>query len=162
MRHLLGPAGLRLRTGLRPPDGLRPPAGLRLAAVLLALALTLCGCGAGGGTGEGPRITLDGAAWDGGAVSPDAGDMRVYVTLDGEALIDLPFGEPHTLTIAQPGVGENTVAITPESVYMLHADCENQDCVQMGAVTRENIEARVMGGFIVCLPHRLSVEVRGE
>ena len=148
LRHRLGPAGAL------------KPNGLWLAALLAALALALCGCGPGGSTQEGPRITLDGAPWDGKAVSPEAGDMRVYVTLDGKALIDLPFGEAHTLTVTQPGVGENTVAITPESVYMLQADCENQDCVQMGAVTRENIEARVMGGFIVCLPHRLSVEVR--
>lgn len=150
MRHRLGPAGVP------------KPNGLWLAALLAALALALCGCGPDGRAGEGPRITLDGAPWDGKAVSPEAGDMRVYVTLNGEALIDLPFGEAHTLTVAQPGVGENTVAVTADSVYMLQADCENQDCVQMGAVTRENLEVRVMGGFIVCLPHRLSVEVRGE
>lgn len=138
------------------------PAGARLTALLLALALALCGCGTGGSTQEGPQITLDGVPWDGRPVSPEAGDMRVYVTLDGKALIDLPFGEAHTLTITQPGLGKNTVAITPDSVYMLEADCENQDCVQMGAVTRDNLEVRVMGGFIVCLPHRISVEVRDE
>ena len=43
---------------------------------------------------------------------------------------------------------------------MEHADCDNQDCVQMGAVTRDNLELRVMGGFIICLPHKISVEVR--
>ena len=37
-----------------------------------------------------------------------------------------------------------------------------EDCVEMGEVTRENLELRVMGGFIICLPHKLSVEVRGE
>ena len=29
-------------------------------------------------------------------------------------------------------------------------------------VTEENLEVRVLGGFIVCLPHKLSVEVRGS
>ena len=135
---------------------------MALAALLLGMAALLCGCGAAQREIDGPRVQLDGAAWDGKPVGPASGDLRVYVTLDGEALIDLPFDEAHTLTVTQPGLGENTVRITGEAVYMEHADCENQDCVQMGQVTRDNLEMRVMGGFIVCLPHRLSVEVRGE
>ena len=134
----------------------------RLAALLAVLALLLCGCVPSRQEAAGPRILLDGAEWDGKPVEPEADGLRVYVTLDGEALIDLPFDEAHTLTVTQPGVGENTVCLTGEAVYMAHADCENQDCVQMGEVTRDNLEVRVMGGFIVCLPHKLAVEVRGE
>ncbi len=130
-------------------------------ALLLGLVLALSGC-APRETG-GPRVLVDGRAFEGGSVEPDAGDgLRVYITLDGEPLIDLPFGIPRTVRVIQDGLGENTVAVTGDSVYMAHADCENQDCVDMGAVTRDNLEVRVMGGFIVCLPHRLSVEVRGE
>ena len=136
----------------------RGTAGLIL--LLAAACLLLSGCR------EKPKtaasVLLDGAAWSGEAVSPEAEDgLRVYVALDGAALIDLPFGAAHTVTVIQPGVGENTIALTGEAVYMESADCENQDCVQMGEVTRDNLELRVMGGFIVCLPHRLSVEVRG-
>ena len=64
------------------------------------------------------------------------------------------------MQIIQDDGSENTVAITEDAVYMEHADCDNQDCVHMGAVTRENLELRVMGGFIICLPHKISVEVR--
>ena len=91
-----------------------------------------------------------------------ADDVRVYVTLDGAALIDLPFGEAHTVTVSQADGSENVVVLDGEAVVMQSANCENQDCVNMGAVTRENLELRVMGGFIVCLPHRLSVEVRSR
>lgn len=133
-----------------------------LAAMLLAAALLLAGCGAGRDAGE-VRVLLDGRPWDGQPVSPEAGDgLRVIVALDGRTLVDLPFGEPREVTVSQPGVGENTVAVTGDAVYMAHADCENQDCVDMGAVTRDNLELRVMGGFIVCLPHKLSVEVRKD
>ena len=45
---------------------------------------------------------------------------------------------------------------------MEEADCHGQDCVKMEPVTRDNLEMRVMGGFIICLPHRVSVEVRGN
>ena len=90
----------------------------------------------------------------------DEKDLRVYITLDGKPLLDLPFAEEHTVRIIQPDGGENTVSLTGSSVYMTEANCEGQDCVQMGEVTRENLEVRVMDGFIICLPHKLSVEVR--
>ena len=128
-------------------------------AALACLMLSACAAKPAGGV----RVLLDGAEWRSGSAFPEDGDpLRVYITLDGAALIDLPFGQAHTVTIEQPEVGENTVLLTGDSVRMDHADCENQDCVNMGEVTRENLEFRVMGGFIVCLPHRISVEVRGK
>ena len=55
---------------------------------------------------------------------------------------------------------ENSLVLTGDRVYMESANCDGQDCVKMEAVTRENLETRVMFGMIICLPHRLSVEVR--
>ena len=163
---------------LRLAPGVRPAPGVRLAlAVCLALALcVLGGCGAGpaendasGGPASGENevgaatVLLDGAPFDGGAVAPDSpDDMRVYITLDGAALIDLPFGETHTVRVTQPDGAENEIALTGAAVFMADSNCDNQDCVRMGEVTRDNYELRVLGGFIICLPHRLSVEVRGE
>ena len=132
----------------------------RMIALLLALGLLASGC-ASGKDADGVRVLVDGRAWEGPAVSREAGKgLRVYVTFDGRPLIDLPFGEAHSVQVLLPDGAENTVAITGDAVYMEHADCENQDCVNMGAVTRDNLELRVMGGFIICLPHRISVEVR--
>jgi hypothetical protein len=134
--------------------------GYAIAALLLALGMALSGCRPAPEKG-GPRVMVDGAAWNGPAVSPEAGEgLRVYITCDGKPLLDLPFGEARSVQILQEDGSENTVAITGDAVYMDHANCENQDCVQMGAVTRENLELRVMGGFIICLPHRGSEEVR--
>lgn len=133
---------------------------LRLCLILAVLALSASGCAPTPGTGV-IRVLVDGEAWKDAAISPESGDgMRVYITCDGQPLLDLPFGEAHSVQIIQDDGSENTVAITGDAVYMEHADCDNQDCVQMGAVTRENLELRVMGGFIICLPHKISVEVR--
>lgn len=133
-----------------------------LAALALLACLGLSGCAAKPAARP-AEVWVDGAPWSASKKAADGGDdLRVYVTLDGEALIDLPFGEAHTVRIVQPGGAENTVELTGEAVRMAGANCENQDCVHMGDVTRDNLEVRVMGGFIICLPHKLSVEVRGE
>ncbi len=133
---------------------------LRLGVILTALALSMSSCGSGPRAG-GIRVLVDGEEWKDAVISPESGgDLRVYITCDGRPLLDLPFDEAHSVQIIQDGGSENTVAITGDAVYMEHADCDNQDCVHMGAVTRENLELRVMGGFIICLPHKISVEVR--
>ena len=137
--------------------------GRRRIALALLLAACLCASGcARKAPAPAAKVLLDGAPWDGEPVSTAADDLRVYVTLDGDALIDLPFGEAHAVEIVQADGSVNALRLTGEAVFMEHANCENQDCVQMGEVTRDNLELRVMGGFIVCLPHRVSVEVRGE
>ena len=135
-----------------------------LAAALLALAVcaALSGCARQAPTGSQARVTLDGVPWTGEALPGGEGDLRVIITLDGETLIDLPFSRARTVSVVQPDGSENNITLTGDAVYMQSANCENQDCVGMGAVTRDNLELRVMGGFIICLPHRLSVEVRGE
>ena len=142
---------------------------LALAVLLAALCALAGGCAAPEKQSDsaqaptgGARVLLDGAAWDGNPVSPDAGGMRVYVTLDGAPLIDVPFSQARTLTVVQTDGAENIVRLTGDAVFMEEANCQNPDCVQMGEVTADNLELRVLGGFIVCLPHRLSVEVRGD
>lgn len=153
MEFIRGASDLREHSGGR----------LRRLAAVIALGALLSGCGAKDAPAAQATLTLDGAPWKGGSLSPETSDdLRVYVTLDGAPLADLPFSEAHSLDIRLPDGGENHVACTGEAVYMSEANCDNQDCVNMGAVTRENLEMRVLGGFIICLPHRISVEVRGE
>lgn len=137
-----------------------PVRRLLLLALALALIASLCACGKEDASSGGTRVLVDGEPFSGEAMPEDG--ARVYVTLDGAPLIDLPFAQAHTVDVLQPDGGENAIVLTGQSVYMDHANCDNQDCVNMGAVTLENLEARVLGGFIVCLPHRLSVEVRDE
>ena len=145
----------------------------RRTILLIAAALAVCAAAAAGlllrpgaqppeGAGA-VRVELDGIPWNTESASlPETGGLRVYITLDGKPLLDLPFEEKHTVRVQQPDGGENTVTLTGEAVMMTKANCEGQDCVEMGEVTRDNLETRVMGGFIICLPHRLSVEVRSR
>ena len=107
-----------------------------------------------------PKILVDGAVWTGDSMKEgEKGGLRVTIALDGKQLLELPFEEAHTVTIQQEHGEENVIRITGEKVYMESANCDGQDCVMMGEVTAENLELRILGGFIVCLPHRLSLEV---
>ena len=108
----------------------------------------------------GTQILLDGKALSDPVLSPDSKDLRVILTLDGKEIANLPFEEAHTVKVIQENGDENTLVLTGDRVYMESANCEGQDCVKMEVVTRDNLETRVMFGMIICLPHRLSVEVR--
>ena len=134
-----------------------------MTAVLISAALLLAACACMSEAPEEAAISVlvDGSPWTPDPSQAQSGsDLRVYITYDGDPLLDLPFAEPHLVRVVQPDGDENVIAVTADAVYMESANCENQDCVHMGEVTRDNLEMRVMGGFIICLPHRISVEVR--
>ena len=104
-------------------------------------------------------VLLDGQEMADKTVSPGKGDgLRVIVKREDELLADLPFGEEHTLEIIQKG-GRNKLRITANSVFMEDADCEGQDCVKMTEITRDNHQTRVLRDLIICLPHKLTIQV---
>ncbi|WP_054743752.1 NusG domain II-containing protein [Cellulosilyticum ruminicola] len=51
--------------------------------------------------------------------------------------------------------GENVIAIENESIRMAKSDCSDHVCEQFGARSKP-------GQTIVCLPHQIYVEVRGN
>lgn len=132
------------------------------AALLAVITAVLCFTLLRPGTQPaGAQIFLDGEPVSGPALFPEKQDgLRVILTLDGQEIANLPFGEAHTVRVLQENGDENTLVLTEESVYMESANCEGQDCVHMEEITRDNLETRVMFGMIICLPHRLSAEVR--
>ncbi len=135
---------------------------LAAAVLLIAAAAVLCAVLIRpGAQNTALKILVDGEPLSAPVLSPEKQeDLRVILTLDGEEIADLPFGEAHTVRVLQAGGDENTLVLTGQSVYMESANCEGQDCVHMEKITRDNLETRVMFGMIICLPHRLSVEVR--
>ena len=135
---------------------------LALCLMLAAAAIVLCFLLLRpGGESAGAVVRVDGEVLSSPALSPEKqDDLRVHITLDGAEIADLPFGEAHTVRIEQGNGFENTLLLTGDSVLMESANCEGQDCVHMEKITRDNLETRVMFGIIICLPHRLSVEVR--
>ena len=135
---------------------------LALCLMLAAAAIVLCFLLLRpGGESAGAVVRVDGEVLSSPALSPEKqDDLRVHITLDGAEIADLPFGEAHTVRIEQGNGFENTLLLTGDSVLMESANCEGQDCVHMEKITRDNLETRVMYGMIICLPHRVTVEVK--
>ena len=71
------------------------------------------------------------------------------ILLDNEDLLTLSQGEDMV----------NVIHVTRDSVWMEESTCDNQDCVEQGVVTAENRKSRVLGNTIVCLPHRVLLEL---
>lgn len=79
----------------------------------------------------------------------------VYV--DGEAVrtFDLDAAAiPYEETIVTPD-GYNTVRVSRDGVSVTAADCPGQDCVRQGAIHDGLVP-------IVCLPHRLVIEIEDD
>ena len=78
-------------------------------------------------------------------------------------LLPLPVDGEYTRTIRQKnGDGSemtNVLHLTKNGFWMESANCEGQDCVNMGEVTLENREERVLWNMVICPPHQLSLEL---
>lgn len=76
----------------------------------------------------------------------------VLISQDGKVLYTIDLSkvqEPYSITIPWED-GYNMITITPETVYVSQADCDNQVCVHHGALESG-------GTPITCLPHRLII-----
>ncbi|MEG1311217.1 MAG: NusG domain II-containing protein [Romboutsia sp.] len=62
--------------------------------------------------------------------------------------------EKKTLTIQTPN-GNNTLLIKNNSLQILDADCNDSICVNQGVISN-------IGQTIVCLPHKLIIEIKGD
>ena len=78
------------------------------------------------------------------------------VSVDGEVLerIDLSkVREAYDLDVATD-FGRNIVHVEPGAISVTHADCPDQICVYQGKLTGSGIP-------IICMPHRLVIEIEG-
>lgn len=67
--------------------------------------------------------------------------------------------QPQDILIQQ-GEARNVVRIDQDgNVYMLESNCPGGDCLAQGSVNKDNMARRILGGQIICLPHKLTVEL---
>lgn len=78
----------------------------------------------------------------------------VRILLEGQLYGEYDLRVDREISVAYGG-GFNKVIIKDGQVYVAEADCPDGWCVRHAAVSRA-------GEVIVCLPHRLIVEIRGN
>ena len=79
--------------------------------------------------------------------------LTAVVTVDGENRAELPLDKNDSITI-ETEWGYNTVTVEDGEVFVTEADCRDQICVDHKKVSKT-------GETIVCLPHKLVVEITG-
>lgn len=93
-------------------------------------------------------------------IRPAGSVVRVYV---GEELYEeASLYMDKTIVIEQSNGCRNEVCIEKGRVYMSFSTCENQNCVNQGEMTPENIASRALSNWIICLPNRVTVELGEE
>lgn len=86
-------------------------------------------------------------------------EAYLIITAQGNIYEPLPLTGEGTFTLRQDETTYNTVHITPTSVWMEHSSCDNQDCVEQGVVSLDNMTERVLYNMIICLPNQISLEL---
>ena len=71
--------------------------------------------------------------------------------IDGEEYGTYPLSEDTTIEV-ENAFGNNRIVLEQGKVSMVQADCPDQYCVEHNAISKTN-------ETIVCLPHKLVVEV---
>lgn len=79
----------------------------------------------------------------------------VEVRQNGNVIMTLPLDKDTEKTITNNDGRTNTFHIREQSVVMDDADCGDKTCVNTGKISRT-------GESIVCLPHRLVLEIISE
>ena len=98
------------------------------------------------------------------------GDLRKAAQMSPNSLAKLGKNEneeaslymDRTIVIEQDDGCRNEVRIEKGRVYMAFSTCENQNCVNQGEMTPDNIASRALSNWIICLPNRVTVELGEE
>ena len=81
---------------------------------------------------------------------PRGGGQTALVYQDGTLFYTLDLRQNRTLTVTGPA-GKTIITVADGEVFVSHADCPDQVCVQHGPLQKN-------GGPIIGLPNRLTIE----
>ena len=87
----------------------------------------------------------------------------LVITVDDKVYQPYPLTKTGDYTINQKKKNaKNVIHVTEDSIQMASSTCDNQVCVYEGVVTLENKESRILGGYIVCLPNGVTLQLLDE
>lgn len=80
---------------------------------------------------------------------------KAVVTVDGEWKAELPLAEEENSVTVETDEGYNIITAKDGEIFVAAADCRDKICVNHKHISK-------VGETIVCLPHKLVVEIVGE
>ena len=87
----------------------------------------------------------------------------LLITVDDKVYAPYPLTKVGDYTVNQKKKNaKNVIHVTEDSIQMASSTCDNQVCVHEGVVTLENKESRILGGYIVCLPNGVTLQLLDE
>ena len=92
--------------------------------------------------------------------TPDLSQVKAFlvVTVGDKTYQPIPLTEEGYYRFRH-GDCINIVHVTPTSIDMHEANCDNQDCVEQGEVTLENKDTRILGNRIICPPNQVTLQL---
>ena len=94
-----------------------------------------------------------------GAVTTDANAAYLRITAPDQTFEPVPLTQEREIVIEQADGSRNVVEVFQGGFRMKEANCANQDCILQGDVTLENINTRALANEIICLPHKVILEL---
>ncbi|HPR78359.1 MAG TPA: NusG domain II-containing protein [Candidatus Limiplasma sp.] len=91
--------------------------------------------------------------------SQNAGTAYLRISVPGQTYQLVPLTETRDIVIEQADGSRNVVEIFPGGFRMKESNCSNQDCILQGDVTVDNVGSRVLANEVICLPHRVVLEL---
>ena len=95
------------------------------------------------------------------AAQEDAQAM-LRITVAGEVYQTVPLTQEQEIVIDQDDGSHNVIRVFQDGFVMAESNCTNQDCVLQGEVTTHNMATRPLANQIICLPHRVVLELVSE
>ena len=89
----------------------------------------------------------------------NAGTAYLRISVPGQTYQLVPLTETRDIVIEQDDGSRNVVEIFPGGFRMKESNCNNQDCILQGDVTTENVGNRALTNEVICLPHRVVLEL---
>jgi hypothetical protein len=81
------------------------------------------------------------------------------ITVPGQSYDLIPLDQEKEIEIRQDDGSYNVVEIFPGGFRMKESNCTNQNCIQQGDVTLSNMGSRALANEVICLPHRVVLEL---
>ena len=106
-----------------------------------------------------PTASPEPSASEAPAAEPQPAAAYLVVTVRGMVYEPLPLEGEGSFTLSQDENTSNTIHVTPDSIWMEHSTCDNQDCVDQGIVSLDNMKNRVLSNMIICLPNEVVLEL---